>query len=114
MLQDILPHQLDIAFHPVAPRPDSLVLAFDGEQLLAARREEGLLLPRLAAQPWAFSDSLLLGFFAELDGPDALTLQRSELSEAAWIPRAQIRHQPEDFSLTGELVDRFVRGEMPR
>lgn len=67
----------------------------------------------VAAQPWAFSDSLLLGFFAELDGSDKITLQESELSQAAWIPRAEIRHRPEDFSLTGDLIDRFVRGEMP-
>ena len=87
----------------------------------AARREvleeTGVRIKNLryaAAQPWAFSDSLLLGFFAELDGPDAITLQQSELSEAAWVPRAEIRHQPEDFSLTGELIDRFVRGEEPR
>ena len=67
----------------------------------------------VAAQPWAFSESLLLGFFARLEGPAALTVQRSELAEAAWIPRAEIHHRPEDFSLTGELIDRFVRGELP-
>ena len=87
----------------------------------AARREvfeeTGLRIHNLryvAAQPWAFSDSLLLGFFAELDGPDTITVQESELSEAAWIPRGEIRHPPEDFSLTGELIDRFVQGEEPK
>lgn len=87
----------------------------------AARREvfeeTGLRIRNLryvAAQPWAFSDSLLLGFFAALDGPDAITVQQSELSEAAWIPRGEIALRAEDFSLTSELIDRFVRGEEPK
>lgn len=87
----------------------------------AARREvleeTGVRIKQLryvASQPWAFSDSLLIGFFAALDGPGTLTVQRSELAEAAWVPRDQIHHRPEDFSLTGELIDRFVRGDCPK
>ena len=68
----------------------------------------------IASQPWAYSDSLLMGFFAELDGPDAITLQESELSEAAWLSRGEISLRGEDFSLTSELIDRFVRGEGPK
>ena len=51
---------------------------------------------------------------AALGGPDAITVQQSELSEAAWIPRGEIALRAEDFSLTSELIDRFVRGEEPK
>ena len=147
MLQDILPHRLDISFHPAAPGPDSRALVFDGEKLLAAQTDRGMTLPRLAdCRPsrrpiFAFrldeTDFFLLdaaaadGFsmlpvsalrraapketaFAALDGPDAITVQQSELSEAAWIPRGEIALRAEDFSLTSELIDRFVQGREPR
>ena len=38
------------------------------------------------SQPWAFSDTEMIGYFAELDGDDAITLQEDELSEAGWFP----------------------------
>ena len=31
------------------------------------------------SQPWAFSDTLLMGFYCDLDGNDAITLDREEL-----------------------------------
>ena len=39
------------------------------------------------SQPWAFSGSLLLGFFCDLDGSDRITLDRNELAEAGWFKR---------------------------
>ena len=39
------------------------------------------------SQPWSFSDSLLVGFFAELDGDDTITLEEEELAEAVWFER---------------------------
>ncbi len=61
------------------------------------------------SQPWVFTDSLLMGFYCELAGSDAVKLQEDELSVAEWFPRPEI---PDDFnpiSLTGEMIERFRR-----
>lgn len=42
------------------------------------------------SQPWAFTDTEMIGFFAELDGDDAIRLQEDELSEAGWYRRDEI------------------------
>ncbi|NLF80732.1 MAG: NAD(+) diphosphatase, partial [Clostridia bacterium] len=39
------------------------------------------------SQPWAFSESLLSGFFADLDGDDTIRLNTAELAAAEWFPR---------------------------
>ena len=39
------------------------------------------------SQPWAFSDTLLMGFFAEVEGDDSITLDREELALAEWFER---------------------------
>lgn len=59
------------------------------------------------SQPWGFSRSLLAGFFAELDGPPHITLDYSELSEAAWIERADIPVHTPLISLTATMMDAF-------
>lgn len=48
------------------------------------------------SQPWAFTDTEMIGFFAELDGDDKIRLQEDELSEAGWYTREEI---PDDASL---------------
>lgn len=65
------------------------------------------------SQPWVFSDSLLMGFFAELDGAAHITLQEDELSEAAWFPRAQLPPTPPGGSLTAEMIELFRQGKNP-
>lgn len=63
------------------------------------------------SQPWVFTDSLLMGFWCELDGSDALTIQKSELSEAGWYHRDAIPTDHSGISLTGEMMEVFRRGE---
>lgn len=63
------------------------------------------------SQPWVFTDSLLFGFWCELDGSDAVTIQQSELSEAGWYRREEIPGDYSNISLTGEMIERFRRGE---
>lgn len=65
------------------------------------------------SQPWVFTDSLLMGFFVDLDGPDTVTLQADELCEGTWFHRADV---PEDYagiSLTGEMIELFRQGKNP-
>lgn len=59
------------------------------------------------SQPWMFTDSLLMGFFCELDGPSAVRLQDNELAEATWFPRQCLPEDHSGISLTGEMIEAF-------
>ncbi len=59
------------------------------------------------SQPWAFSDTLLMGFFAEVEGDDSITLDREELALAEWFERENIPATESDISLTSEMIEYF-------
>ncbi len=57
------------------------------------------------SQPWPFSDTLLMGFFCELDGDkDQITLEEDELSMAGWYGPAEVPEDREHISLTSEMM----------
>ncbi|MDR2918404.1 MAG: NAD(+) diphosphatase [Tannerella sp.] len=59
------------------------------------------------SQPWGVTDTLLIGFFAELDGDNTITLDREELAVAEWYQRDQIPPADGRISLTGEMIEYF-------
>ncbi len=61
------------------------------------------------SQPWSFTDSLLVGFFCEVDGSTRITLDTNELSEAVWLSREEIPDESADptISLTGTMMYEF-------
>ena len=63
------------------------------------------------SQPWSFTDTLLFGFFCELDGPEELYVDRSELAVAEWVRRDDITTVYNDMSLTNEMICLFKNGE---
>lgn len=63
------------------------------------------------SQPWGFSAGLLLGFFCDVDGDTDIKLEQSELSNARWIKRENVTGQPDDLSLTNEMMKVFASGE---
>lgn len=62
------------------------------------------------SQPWPFSDSLIAGFTAELDGDDTIHIQEAELSEAMWVRREDIPEYETDVSISCCLIENFRRG----
>lgn len=67
------------------------------------------------SQPWAFTGTLLMGFFCELDGSnETITLEEDELSEAGWFTPDQVPEDEEHCSLTAEMMEVFRRGEHKR
>lgn len=60
------------------------------------------------SQPWAFSDSEMIGFFAELDGDDTLTCQEEEIVDAKWVPRDQVPLPQNYLSISQELIEAFI------
>ncbi len=64
------------------------------------------------SQPWSFSDTLLMGFYCDLDGDGAITLDREELALAEWFDREDIPDHMSTESLTNEMIMKFKNGEV--
>ena len=64
------------------------------------------------SQPWAFSGSLLMGLFCDLDGSDQIKLDTSELAEAGWYSRDEITLEDDHISLTREMIMHFKNGNI--
>ena len=64
------------------------------------------------SQPWAFSGSLLMGFFCDLDGSDQIKLDTSELAEAGWYSRDEITLEDDHIGLTREMIMHFKNGNI--
>ena len=62
------------------------------------------------SQPWSFSETLLMGFYCDLDGSAEIQLDTEELSEGVWMKREEIPKPVSDISLTSEMIERFRRG----
>jgi len=67
------------------------------------------------SQPWAFSGSLIAGFFADVDGERTIAMNRDELSEALWMHREDILKSPlyekNIVSITSEMIGWFCDGK---
>jgi len=63
-------------------------------------------------QPWAFSDTLMIGFTADLDGSDKITVQKSELTDASWFDRKDVSSAPFNISIGHEMITAFKNGEL--
>lgn len=59
------------------------------------------------SQPWGLSNSLLIGYYADLDGSDKITMDKNELAVAEFISKKDIPTIFDDFSLTNEMICKF-------
>lgn len=59
------------------------------------------------SQPWAFTGSLLTGFFARVKGSNQVTLNEEELSQAVFVPREEIDVPYNNIALTNEMICLF-------
>lgn len=59
------------------------------------------------SQPWGFADNILAGYFCEVDGDPTVRMDQEELSVAEWFKRDEIPVEPEDLSLTNEMIISF-------
>ncbi|MCR5626786.1 MAG: NAD(+) diphosphatase [Lachnospiraceae bacterium] len=62
------------------------------------------------SQPWGVADDILAGFFCEVDGDTTIKMDESELKVAQWTKREDIILQPDNFSLTNEMMTVFKEG----
>lgn len=86
------------------------------EQTVAreAMEETGLKVKNIRyykSQPWGVVDDILVGFYCDVDGDDTIRMDEGELKIAEWRAREDIELQPDDFSLTNEMMKMFKEGK---
>ncbi len=65
------------------------------------------------SQPWGIDGNLLLGYFAQLDGSDQITMDTNELAAATWVSREELKDMDDSFSLTREMMRVFYENRVP-
>lgn len=65
------------------------------------------------SQPWAPADDILMGFFCDVDGSDEIHIDLNELKTGIWVRRENIIGQPDDYSLSNEMMKIYRDGLEP-
>lgn len=63
------------------------------------------------SQPWGMAQDILVGFYCEADGDCEIKMDANELKYAAWVKREKIELQPDNISLTNEMMKKFKEGQ---
>ncbi len=64
------------------------------------------------SQPWGMAQDLLAGFFCEAEEPADIRMDSGELKYAEWVRREEIVLQPNDLSLTNDMMKHFRQGDI--
>lgn len=62
------------------------------------------------SQPWAFSGSVLMGFWCRVDGSDLVRVDHSELADARWMSREELPDSQDHVALTHDMIRKFKNG----
>ena len=65
------------------------------------------------SQPWGIAADILIGYYCEVDGDDTIHRDNNELKYAEWVRREDIILQPDNLSLTNEMMMMFKNGLQP-
>lgn len=63
------------------------------------------------SQPWGMAQDILVGYFCEADGDGEIHMDEGELKYAEWVKREDIVLQPNNLSLTNEMMTVFKEGK---
>ena len=66
------------------------------------------------SQPWGIADNILSGYFCDVDGDPTIHLDTNELKVGKWTAREDVILQPDELSLTNEMMKVFKEGLEPR
>jgi NAD+ diphosphatase len=64
------------------------------------------------SQPWPLSGSMMIGFIAEADENQPVSIDHKEIAEAAWFTRGNLPNHPSTISIAGEMIEKFEKGEL--
>ena len=59
------------------------------------------------SQPWGFTGTALMGYFADIDGDNKITLEEDELGEATWFKYDELPERDLLISLTQTMIEEF-------
>jgi len=59
------------------------------------------------SQPWGMAQDILMGFFCDAADDGEIHMDENELKYAQWVKREEIILQPNNFSLTNEMMQVF-------
>jgi NAD+ diphosphatase len=75
------------------------------------REEVGITVKNIryfGSQPWPFPDSLMIAFTAQYAGGD-ISLDGSEIIDAAWFAKDNLPKIPPRISIARQLIDWFIQ-----
>ena len=64
------------------------------------------------SQPWPLSGSMMIGFIAEADENQPISIDNKEIAEAAWFTRGNLPKHSLNISIAGEMIEKFEKGEL--
>jgi NAD+ diphosphatase len=73
----------------------------------------------VGSQPWPFPQSLMLGYTARVEGEPTLRLDPTEIEEARWFSRDELRSGagpralPPAVSIARHIIDRWLKDGLP-
>lgn len=64
------------------------------------------------SQPWPLSGSVMIGFIAEADETQPISIDEKEIADAAWFTRENLPDHPSIISVAGEMIEKFKKDEL--
>lgn len=64
------------------------------------------------SQPWGMAQDILVGFFCDAEEISEIHMDENELKYAEWVKREDIILQPNNLSLTNEMMQVFKEGKI--
>ena len=64
------------------------------------------------SQPWGMAEDILMGFYCDADGDGEIHMDENELKYAEWVKREDIELQPNNLSLTNEMMKMFKENKI--
>lgn len=59
------------------------------------------------SQPWPFSGSMMIGYWAEADDSQPIHIDENEIVDAQWFTRGNLPNHPTSISIAGEMIGLF-------
>jgi NAD+ diphosphatase len=63
------------------------------------------------SQPWPYSGSMMIGFFAKADDTQPIYPDKKEIMEAHWFTKDNLPNHPTNISIAGEMIELFAKSE---
>ena len=63
------------------------------------------------SQPWGMAQDILVGYYCDAVGDGRIRMDANELKYAEWVRREEIVLQPNNLSLTNEMMKMFKEGK---